>query len=102
VAVSTARAIRLVAKGDGGVRTAGAVEAADRPQLALIRGYKDELAPIVEAFGEVEVFIRPATPLPEPEPPRWPELSERERNKRRKWLERKEARVGLVNWELPA
>jgi hypothetical protein len=72
--LSTARPIRLVAKPDGGARTAGRVEDADRPQLALIRGYKDELAPIVEAFGEVEVVIRPATPIPEPEPPPKPKL----------------------------
>jgi hypothetical protein len=68
--VSAARPIRLVAKPDGGARTAGSVEDADRPQLALIRGYKDELAPIIAAYGEVEVFIRPVTPiLPAPT---WP------------------------------
>jgi hypothetical protein len=76
--VSAARPIRLVARADGGARTAGAVEDADRPQLALIRGYKDELAPIVAAYGEVEVFIRPATLIPPasrafkpPMPQRW-------------------------------
>jgi hypothetical protein len=35
-----------------------------------LRAYRDELAPIVEAFGEVEVFIRPATPIPPA--PVWP------------------------------
>jgi hypothetical protein len=68
--VSAARSIRLVAKPDGGARTVGPVEDADRPQLALIRGYKDELAPIIAAFGEVEITIRPATPLPPA--PVWP------------------------------
>ena len=70
VAISTVRPIRLLAKGDGSVRTAGSVEDADRPQLTLIRGYKDELQPLVEAYGEVEVFIRPATPIPPA--PTWP------------------------------
>ena len=80
----------------------------DRPenlppdQLVKLRAYRDELAPIVAAYGEVEVTIRPASPPPEPEPPRWPELSEKERNKRRKWLARETARFGLVNRELPA
>jgi hypothetical protein len=59
-----------VAKPDGGARTAGAVEDADRPQLALLKGYKDELGAIVAAFGEVEIVIRPATPLPPA--PDWP------------------------------
>jgi hypothetical protein len=68
--VSAARSIRLVAKTDGGARTAGLVEDADRPQLALIRGYKDELAPIIAAYGEAEVLIRPATPPPPA--PTWP------------------------------
>jgi hypothetical protein len=68
--VSAARSIRLVAKPDGGARTVGPVEDADRPQLVLIRGYKDELAPIIAAYGEVEVTIRPATPLPPA--PTWP------------------------------
>jgi hypothetical protein len=68
--VSAARPIRLVAQGDGGARTARAVEDADRPQLALISGYKDELAPIVAAYGEAEIVIRPATPIPPA--PTWP------------------------------
>jgi hypothetical protein len=99
--VSAARPIRLVARADGGARTAGAVEDADRPQLALIRGYKDDLTPIVAAYGEVEVFIRPATPLPEPESPRCPELSKKQKRARLKWLGRDTARIGLVNRELP-
>jgi hypothetical protein len=68
--VSAARPIRLVAKADGGARTVRAVEDADRPQLALIRGYRDELAPIIAASGEAEIVIRPATPLPPA--PTWP------------------------------
>ncbi len=56
--MSAARPIRLMAKAEGGARTAGRVEDADCPQLALIHGYKDELAPIVEAYGEVEIVIR--------------------------------------------
>jgi hypothetical protein len=97
--VSAARPIRLVAKPDGGARAAGAIQDGDRPQLALIRGYKTELAPIVQAFGAVEVLIRPATPLPEPL--RWPELSETQKRARLKWLARDTARFGLVNRELP-
>jgi hypothetical protein len=62
--VSAARSIRLVAKAAGGARTASAVDDADRPQLALIRGYRDELAPIVTAYGEVEIVIRPTTAMP--------------------------------------
>ncbi len=68
--MSAACPIRLVVQADGGARTASAVEDADRLQLALIRGYRDELAPIVTAYGEAEVFIRPATPLPPA--PVWP------------------------------
>jgi hypothetical protein len=74
VVSAAARPIRLVAKADGGACTAGRVEEADRPQLALIRGYRDELASIVQAFGSVEALIRPATPIPEPEPPPKPKL----------------------------
>jgi hypothetical protein len=96
--VSGVRPIRLVAKSDGGVRTARPVEDSDRPQLTLIRGYKDELASIVEAFGEVEILIRPAAS--QPELPRWPGLTEAQKSKRRKWLGRKEARFGSVNSEL--
>ena len=68
--------------------------------LKAERAYRDELVPIVEVFGVVEVFIRPAGT--EPELPRWLELSEKERKKRRKWLARETARFGLVNRELPA
>jgi hypothetical protein len=39
-------------------------------QLVKLRAYKDELAPIIAAYGEVEVTIRPATPLPPA--PVWP------------------------------
>ena len=79
--VSAARPIRLVAKPNGGARTAGAVRDADRPQLALIKGYRDELAPIVAAYGQVDILIRPATPAPPPPrieppptPPDWADL----------------------------
>ena len=68
--MSATRPIRLMARADGGARTAGAVEDADRPQMVLIQGYKTELAPIVAAYGEALVAIRPATPLPPA--PVWP------------------------------
>jgi hypothetical protein len=98
--VSASRPIRLVARADGGARTVSAVEDADRPQLVLIQGYKPELAPIVAAYGEVEVFIRPATPVPVPLP-QWPRLSKEQQAKRRKWLDRHTTRFGFVNAELP-
>jgi hypothetical protein len=76
--VNIARPIRLVARPDGGARTHGPVQDADRPQLALIRGYRDELEPIVQVFGAVEVFIRPATPVPPA--PDWPPKPKLPRN----------------------
>jgi hypothetical protein len=85
----------------GRVQFRGRVDDLPPDQLVKLRAYRDELAPIIAAYGEVEVVIRPATPLPEPEHPRWPELSEKERSKRRKWLARETARFGLVNRELP-
>jgi hypothetical protein len=33
-------------------------------QLVKLRAYKDELASIIAAYCEVEVFVRPATPIP--------------------------------------
>jgi hypothetical protein len=93
---------RLRTNPAGGVRVLERPENLPPDQLVKLRTYRDELAPIIAAYGEVEVFIRPATPIPEPEPPRWPELSEKERNKRRRWLARETARFGLVNRELPA
>jgi hypothetical protein len=34
-------------------------------QLAALRGHKAELLPIIEAFGEARVLIRPPTPVPD-------------------------------------
>jgi hypothetical protein len=65
-------------------------------QLVKLRAYRDELAPLIEAFGEVEVFIRPRTSAPEA----CPVLSEKVRKKRLKNLGRDTARYGLVNFEL--
>jgi hypothetical protein len=39
-------------------------------QLAKLRAYRDELEPIIAAFGEVSIFIRPRTPIPPA--PAWP------------------------------
>jgi hypothetical protein len=63
-------AVRLRAKPDGGVRVLERVENVPPDQLVKLRAYRDELAPIIAAYGEVEVFIRPATPLPPA--PAWP------------------------------
>jgi hypothetical protein len=63
-------AAKLRAKPDGGVRVLGRVENLPPDQLVKLRAYRDELAPIIAAFGEVEVTIRPATPLPPA--PVWP------------------------------
>jgi hypothetical protein len=93
-------AAKLRAKPDGGLRVLDRPENLPPDQLVKLRAYKDELAPIIAAYGEAEVTIRPATPPPEPS--RWPELLEKERSKRRKWLARETARFGLVNRELPA
>jgi hypothetical protein len=41
-------------------------------QLAALRAHKAELLPILEAFGEAQVLIRPATPVPDqPAPEPW-------------------------------
>jgi hypothetical protein len=93
-------AVTLRAIPGGRVQFQGRPDDLPPDQLVKLRAYKDELAPIIAAYGEIEVFIRPAGA--EPEPPRWPELSEKERSKRRKWLARETARFGLVNRELPA
>jgi hypothetical protein len=63
-------ATKLRAKPDGGVRVLGRPENLPPDQLVKLRAYKDELAPIIAAYGEVEVTIRPATPLPPA--PVWP------------------------------
>jgi hypothetical protein len=63
-------ATKLRAKPDGGVRVLGRPENLPPDQLVKLRAYKDELAPIVAAYGEVEVVIRPATPIPPA--PVWP------------------------------
>jgi hypothetical protein len=57
-------AAKLRAKPDGGVRVLGRPDDLPPDQLVKLRAYKDELAPIIAAYGEVEVTIRPATPLP--------------------------------------
>ena len=76
-------AVMLRMQTSGKVQFQGRVDDLSPDQLVKLRAYRDELAPIIAAYGEVEVVIRPATPLPEPEPPRWPELSEKERSKDR-------------------
>jgi hypothetical protein len=60
---------RLRAKGDGGIRVLERPEDVPPDQLVKLRTYKGELVPIIAAYGEVEVLIRPATPIPEPELP---------------------------------
>jgi hypothetical protein len=55
--------LRLTPQGE--VRATGRV-APD--QLSRLRARKDELAPLLAAYGEAEVFIRPAMPVP-PDPP---------------------------------
>jgi hypothetical protein len=92
-------ATKLRAKPDGGIRVLDRPENLPPDQLVKLRAYKDELASIIAAYGEVEVFIRPATPLP-PAPMR--PLTETELKRRRKWLARETARFGLVNRDLPA
>jgi hypothetical protein len=94
-------AAKLRAKPEGGVRVLGRPDDLPPDQLVKLRAYRDVLEPIIQAFGSVEIVIRPATPLPEPEPPRWPELSETQKRARLKWLARDTARFGLVNRELP-
>jgi hypothetical protein len=63
-------ATKLRAKPDGGIRVLDRPENLPPDQLVKLRTYRDELAPIVEAYGEVEVFIRPAAPIPSA--PTWP------------------------------
>jgi hypothetical protein len=57
-------AARLRAKPDGGIRVLERPDDVPPDQLVKLRAYRDKLAPIVEAYGEVEIFIRPATPIP--------------------------------------
>ena len=75
--------------------------AAKVAKTAKVEGPLDEVEAILDAFPGATVEIRPATPIPEAGPPRWPELSETQQRSRQKWLGRREARYGLVNWELP-
>jgi hypothetical protein len=63
-------AARLRAKPDGGIRVLERPDDVPPDQLVKLRAYRDKLAPIVEAYGEVEIFIRPATPIPPA--PVWP------------------------------
>ena len=67
-------ATKLRAKPDGGVRVLGHPNDLPPDQLVKLRAYKDELAPIIAAYGEVEIVIRPATAMPpascwSPKPP---------------------------------
>jgi hypothetical protein len=48
----------------GRVQFQGCVEDLPPDQLVKLRAYKDELAPIIAAYREVEIVIRPATPVP--------------------------------------
>jgi hypothetical protein len=59
-------AVRLRPDGAGGVEVGGI---ASRAQLARLRADRDTFALLVGAFGEVDVVVRPTTPLPKPEPP---------------------------------
>jgi hypothetical protein len=61
---------RLRAKPDGVILVVERPADVPPDQLVKLRTYKDELAPIIEAYGEVSVEIRPATPLPPA--PVWP------------------------------
>jgi hypothetical protein len=63
-------ATKLRAKPDGDIRVLGRPDDLPPDQLVKLRAYKDELAPIIAAYGEVEVFIRPATPISPA--PTWP------------------------------
>ena len=45
---------------------------ADPDQLAKLRAHRDELADVLAVFGEAEVCIRPATPIPDQPPVRPP------------------------------
>jgi hypothetical protein len=63
-------AVTLRAAVDGKVQFRGQVDDLPPDQLVKLRAYRDELAPIIAAYGEVEVVIRPATPIPPA--PTWP------------------------------
>lgn len=92
---------RLRTKPCGGLRVLDRPEDVPPDQLVKLRAYRDELAPIVAAYGEVEIVIRAATPIPPALPTPMRPLTEAELRRRRKWLARDTARFGLVNWELP-
>jgi hypothetical protein len=61
---------RLRTNPAGGVRVLERPENLPPDQLVKLRTYRDELAPIIAAYGEAEIVIRPATPLPPA--PTWP------------------------------
>jgi hypothetical protein len=63
-------AVRLRVKADGGIRVVEHPEDVPPDQLVKLRAYRDELAPVLEAYGEAVVEIRPATPIPPA--PTWP------------------------------
>jgi hypothetical protein len=53
--------VTLRSASDGRVQFQGRPEDVSPDQLAKLRAYRDELAPIIETYGEVEVFIGPAS-----------------------------------------
>jgi hypothetical protein len=56
----------VVLRHDGGKLTVLARPSEAPPdQLAALRAHKAELLPILAAFGEAQVLIRPATPIPD-------------------------------------
>jgi hypothetical protein len=50
---------------DGRIRVLAEPSEVPSDQLAALREAKAELLPIIEAFGEARVLIRPATPVPD-------------------------------------
>ena len=66
---------RLKAKPEGGIRVLDPPEDVPPDQLVKLRAWRDVLEPIIAAYGEVEIVIRPATPLlPAPTWPPKPKL----------------------------
>jgi hypothetical protein len=57
---------RLRAKPEGGIRVLEPPGDTPPDQLVKLRTYRDVLEPIIAAYGEVEIVIRPATPIPPP------------------------------------
>jgi hypothetical protein len=61
---------RLRAKGDGGLRVLERPDDVPPDQLVKLRQHRDVLEPIIAAYGEVEIVIRPSTPITPA--PTWP------------------------------